>query len=286
MVGIQPGQELPGPGRLLGPAGRAHRVLQQLDGLLGASDHLLPVLDGFLDQPEDFEQAVLQVGDQRVGAVRPRGRQDLQVHPGLGGHGGVVGRLGGADDPAQLAIQVATDQELRVEHLANAPILAKQLHGHRVHEERPVIGDDLHRGGAARRPPVISLARRTDRDHRTGCGPVQGGPVVAGHQAQQILDPTLVHVHRVDVAEVVAQENRHVLRVLAELAGQTGCARGNGGDLLGLLLLQLDLERGHVTPHRSCRPHSAVRLSFDPRPATSPTRPTALPAAFETGRGR
>ena len=207
VVGVQPGQQLPGQGRLLGPAGDAHRVLEQLDGLLGAGDHLLPVLDGLLDQPEHLEQAVLQVGDQRVGAVRPRGRQDLQVHPGLGRHGGVVRGLAGADDPAQLAVQVATDQELRVEHLADAPTLAKQLHGHRVDEERPVVGDDLHHGGPAGRPAVVALARRTDRDHRTGCGPVQGGPVVAGHQAQQILDPALVDVDRVDVAEVVAQED-------------------------------------------------------------------------------
>ena len=222
-------------------------------------------------------------GDQHPGAIRSRGRQDLQVHPGLGRDGGVVRRLGGADDASQLAVQIATDQELWVEHLADAPALAKHLHRHRVDQERPVVGDDLHHGRPTRGPSVVSLARRTDRDHRPGSRSVLRRPIVAGHQAQQVLDSAFVHVDRVDVAEVVPQEDLYVVRILAELPGQPGRSGGNGRDLLGLLLLQLDLERGHVTPHRSRRPHSAVRLTFDPSPVAASSGPGA-PLRFRTLR--
>ena len=47
-----------------------------------------------------------------------------------------------------------------MEHLADAPSLAQHLHGDRVHEEGPVVGDDLDHSRAAGGPAVIVLARR------------------------------------------------------------------------------------------------------------------------------
>ena len=41
--------------------------------------------------------------------------------------------------------------------LANAPALAQHLHGDRVDEEGPVVGDDLHHSGATGDPAVIVL---------------------------------------------------------------------------------------------------------------------------------
>ena len=58
-------------------------------------------------------------------------------------------RPGRWQDAVQGAAEVAVDQELRVEHLADAPALAEHLHGHRVDQERPVVGDDLDHGRTA-----------------------------------------------------------------------------------------------------------------------------------------
>ena len=49
----------------------------------------------------------------------------------------------------------------------------------------------------------------------------------------------------VDVAEVVPQEARHRLAVLAQLGGHRRAPGRHRRDLVGLLLLELDLERGH-----------------------------------------
>ena len=89
------------------------------------------------------------------------------MHPGLGHrvHRPLVGAaagaaavdLVGAQDVVQGATEVAVDEELGVEHLADAPALTEHLHGHGVDQERPVVGDDLDHGRPAR-PPVVGLA--------------------------------------------------------------------------------------------------------------------------------
>jgi hypothetical protein len=55
MVGVQPAEQLTSKIRLSYPAAGDRGILQQLDGLLGPCDHLLPVLNRFLDQSQDLE---------------------------------------------------------------------------------------------------------------------------------------------------------------------------------------------------------------------------------------
>ena len=51
-------------------------VLQHLNGVFDLVIIFLPVLDRVLDQPQDLEQPMLQIGDQLVAAVRAGGRKD------------------------------------------------------------------------------------------------------------------------------------------------------------------------------------------------------------------
>ena len=48
------------------------------------------------------------------------------------------------------------------------------------------------------------------------------------------------------MAEVVVEEDLDSVRVLTELGGDLGPPSGYLGDLLGLLLLEFDLESSHV----------------------------------------
>ena len=86
---------------------------------------------------EDLHAAVRRVADDNPVAVvlHPLHAKQLGVE-----HGQRV-RVGAVDDDAvQGAPEVTPDEELRVEHLADAPALAYHLHGHRVDQERPVVG--------------------------------------------------------------------------------------------------------------------------------------------------
>ena len=77
-----------------------------------------------------------------------------------------------SDDPVQRAAQVAQHQELRVEDLADAPALPEHLHGHRVDQERPVVGDHLDHRRAAGGPAVGG--QRSGSGSRWWPGPTAG----------------------------------------------------------------------------------------------------------------
>src|SRR5688572_6924860 len=189
------------------------------------------------------------------------------MHPGLGNDPRIAIGLAGPDDAMQLALEISPDQELWMEHLAHAPPLAEHFHGDRVHEEGPVVGDNLYHGGAASGPSVIGLAGRPDLDHSPSGGPVHRCSVVTFDQAQEILDAALVDIVCVDMPEIVLEEHLDSVSVLPEFGGDLRPPSGHLCDLLGLLPLELDLESGHVYhPIIAAAPRCAATSDISPNP--------------------
>ena len=107
------------------------------------------------------------------------------MHPGLGDDVRIAVGVAGPTMPCRLPLKISPDKELGMEHLADAPALAQHLHGDRVDQEGPVVGDDLYHGGAAGGPTVVGLARRPDLDHSPSGGPVHRCSVVAFDQTRR-----------------------------------------------------------------------------------------------------
>ena len=83
----------------------------------------------------------------------PRRREDLQVHPGFREKLGILPGLVPPHYASQRPADIPADQELRVKDLPDAPAMPDHLHGHRVDQEGPVVGNDLnHRGAPAVQP--------------------------------------------------------------------------------------------------------------------------------------
>jgi hypothetical protein len=168
------------------------------------------------------------------------------MHPGLGDDVRIAIGVAGPNDALQVSLEISPHQELWMEHLTHAPPLAQHLHGDRVDQEGPVVGDDLYHGGAASGPTVVGLARRPDLDHSPSGGPVHRCSVMTFDQTQEILNAALVDIVCVDMPEIVLEEHLDSVRVLPEFGGDLRPPSGHLCDLLGLLLLEFDLESGHV----------------------------------------
>ena len=86
--------------------------------------------------------------------------------------------------------------------------------------------------------------------------------VMALHETEEVCDAALIDVDRINVPEVVTQESLDCGRIVAKLGGNACSASRYLSDLLGLLLLllQLDLENCHVVHPINASPHPAVRL--------------------------
>jgi hypothetical protein len=90
--------------------------------------------------------------------------------------------------------------------------------------------------------------------------------VMAFDQAEQVLDAALVDVVCVNMSEVVLEEHLDSVRVLTQFSGDLRSPSGYLCDLLGLLLLQLDLECGHVyRPISAAAPRCAATSDISPR---------------------
>jgi hypothetical protein len=72
---------------------------------------------------------------------------------------------------------------------------------------------------------------------------------MAFDETEEVSNAALVDVDRIDVPEVVTEEDLHRIWVMTELGGETRPASGYLSNLLNLLLLllKLDLESCHVT---------------------------------------
>ncbi len=264
VVVAQPAQQFGGVAHLR-RVDRGRVLLQRGHDLDRPLTHRVPVGDGILDVADHLAQPVGQI----PGALRTllvlRRRGDLQMHPRLGQHAGIPLGLVGGQHPLQPARIVAVDVELGVKDLVQAPALAGHLHGHRVDQERVIVGHDLDHGGTVGapahgrsgtgRPAIIGVGRGLarvmtlgveDADRRLTGFPFQGKPEVALDQAQQVLDAAFVDVGGVDVAEVVVEEGRDHLRILADLSGDRRTPRRDHLDLVRLLPFGLCLEHAHA----------------------------------------
>ena len=84
--------------------------------------------------------------------------------------------------------------------------------------------------------------------------------VVTFDQAEEVLDTALVDLERVDVPEVVIEEDLDGVRILTQLGGDLRPASGYLSNLLGLLLEPTSTSKVVTCTFRSSPPHPAVRL--------------------------
>ena len=261
VVGGQPLQQAVGVGDLLGAdAGR------RLGGELGGDPvalglHLGPVLDGVADVGEHSQQRGRDGLMRLVGALTV----ELHVHPRLD----VLAELALAhrvdvEDLLQDAGGVTADDELRVHHEVHGALLARQLGGDRVDEERHVVGDDLDDAVAA--GPAVLLHRRGGDAHVGRADrPVGGDLLVRQRGTEQVLGGAGEEVLGGHVAVVAAQE---ALGRLTPSPVRELCSRVQ---LLGTGLVKR--RRHGLFPHemvpsgaRRCTPRPS--LSLEPGPGT------------------
>ena len=100
---------------------------------------------------------------------------------------GVAAVLVRTCDLLQRAGDVALDGELRVDHGVHVVPEPVELHGHRVDEERHVVGDDLDHRAARRRPARVGAGGRDDADGRGALRADDGELAVRGQGAEQVL---------------------------------------------------------------------------------------------------
>ena len=191
---------------------------------VGLGLHPRVVLDRDPDVVQHPVQVLLQPGQRHVAGPAV----DLDVRPGLGqlvvpGSAG----LQRADHLAQRPGHVPADQQLRVHDAVAGHAVPGQLHGHRVDQERHVVGDDVdHRGGRVERGHRAALA---DLDQGPALRPVGGQPGLGhghrGHRpgpgAGQVLIRD-VPVVGAQVAEQVADAYLARLRCRPGRLGQFG----------------------------------------------------------------
>ena len=191
----QPVQERLG---LLG-GGRVDRrgVLVELRGQvarLGA--HRLPVLGRGADLVEDLFDTPAQVVEELPVVLAA----DLGVEDRLGDR--VIVFAVGFENLEDLAVLVAADPHHRVDDQVDAVALAREVHRHRVDDERHVVGDDLDQR-VRRLPAVLLELRVVDPDLRLAGRAVLGQvPVRHGGAVQ---------VERIAIRQVLG---RHPLVVL------------------------------------------------------------------------
>ncbi len=207
--------------------GQRWRVLLEV-----RDDRARPVLHGrpVLDRrPDVTEHTSYVVGEQHALVALLGQPVDLDVHPRLAHGVRVRRRRAGRHrvEGDQLPVAVTLDVERRVQYQVGVAVLARQLHGERVDQERHVVGDDLDHGVPARRPAVLSHGRRVDADlgraglpfggevvvRRVGAIDVDVGSVV------QLLGADVAVVRRQQGHEVVARRRRGALAVAGHLGG-------------------------------------------------------------------
>ena len=182
------------------PAGGCVRELGR--DLLALRRHLGPVLDGVAHVREHPAQIRSDRLTRLLGALAV----ELHVHPGLD----VVAELPVVDgvdveDLLQRPGGVTAYDELRVHDEVHGALLAGQLGGDRVDEERHVVGDDLDHAVPA--GPAVLLHGGGEHVDVGGAGRPGGRELLVGEGgAEQVLGNAGEQVLGGDVAVVAAQE--------------------------------------------------------------------------------
>ena len=226
-VGQPPQQRLDLGGRFVArrrfPLRRHRQLLGQLHrpGL-----HPVPVLHRHPHVAEHPLEILLQLGTLAVGQPAY-----LDVGPGLGDL--IVGLplpVDHADDLVQLPSDVALDEELRMYDQVRGHIVPGELHPDRVHEERHVVGDDVHDipAGGARR--CLATA---DAHQGPALRPVGGELGLLDSRRGQALRPSGGEVLERDVPVVGAQVGTEFANLgRAARGGADRCRLGQQGFLL------------------------------------------------------
>ena len=152
-----------------------------------------------------------------------------------------------------------------------------ELHGHRVDEERHVVGDDLDHRVSGRRPAGVG-GTGGDDPHRGGALRSRlREPVVGGQRAVQVLGAALDEVLGGDVAVVGDQEVLDLVVGGSPRALRVTRGVGGAGEQFGLVVL----ERGEHAPTLGpgCDGHntgSAVNVSSTRHPVVTGPAASAM----------
>jgi hypothetical protein len=228
----QPLQELPGLSELLGVQ-RRRVALEPGDDVVDLGMHLLPVLDRLAHVAEH----PLHVRDDLRRVVALTEPVDLHVHPRLADRvsDGRTRPVLDRHHALHPAGEVTDHVEVRVDDRVHAALLAGQLHGEGVDEERHVVDDDLDHGVPVGRPAVLAQGGR-ERPH-LGCPlrPLGGQLVVRGECAVHV-DVGAVDDVLGSYVPVVGMQQRVDL-VVRRPAGASSVPGQGGGlvDQLGLV---------------------------------------------------
>ena len=235
-------------GQLLGVDGRRVGV-QVGDHLAGPLGHGPPVLDRGAHVSQDVLEARLH-GGQVLGVGLA---DDLGVEERLEGAVGGLGVV--AQDLEELPVLVPTHPDDRVDDQVDAAAELRQLHAHRVDQERHVGVDDLdHRVG--RRPPVLFQLRGVDAHLRLAGLPPRREVEVGERGAVEVDDAALQQVVGRYGAVVDADEGLEPRRLLR---GELGVGVLDGSlDQTGLRLVGL---RAHGLTQQSVRPGAVCRTA-------------------------
>ena len=162
---------------------------------------------------------------------------DLEVHPGLAGHVVRVGLGVLVEHLVELAAEVASYDELRVDHQVDVVLRLGERHRDRVDEERHVVGDHLDDRVPAGGPAVDRDARGEHPDGRLALRSLGGEPQLGHHRAVEVGRVALEQVLGGDVSVERLQHRRQVHAV--GRLGALGLGVGaQPGEEFGLALLQ------------------------------------------------
>jgi hypothetical protein len=209
VVVLDPLQQRPGLGQL-GLVDRGRPLVQLGQDRADLLAHGRPVLDRGLDVRQD----PLDLGPQPVQHLGLALAVDLEMQVRLADTVVGVGRQH-LDQPAGL---VAAHGDHRVDGQVDDQAVAVQLHGHRVDQERHVVGDDLH-DRVPGAPAVLLEAGAVDPDlglaglAAVGQAPVgQDGAVqVVRFQLEQVLRGQALVVLAGELLDLLAPVLGHLL---------------------------------------------------------------------------
>ncbi len=164
------------------PVSRAHR----------------PVLDGGAHVAQRAQQSRAQIGHQ-LGIGDPI---HLEMHGGFAD--AFIGSTG--ENALQMTVGVARHSQHRMDDLVHRETVPIEFHRHGIHQERHVVGDDLHHSVGAL-PAVFLEAGIVDPDDRDARSPLAAEIPVGQGRAVQIFRGSFEQVLGCHPSVIMAHES-------------------------------------------------------------------------------